>query len=232
MLALALALPGPAAAAEAPTVPTPAIGAKAPDFDLPGVDGQRYTLASFATAKVLVVVFTATTARPRRPTRSGSRSSTPTSRAAASARPRLAERPPRAAARRAGLDGPRRHARRHEDPGQGSGWNFPYLYDGETEAMSRQYGPVATPHVFVFDAERKLRYVGRIDDNENPAKATTHDARDAIEAVLAGQARPGRDDQGLRLLGEVVRQAGLGEGGLREVGAGARRPSSRSTRRG
>ena len=66
------------------------------------------------------------------------------------------------------------------------GWRFPYLYDGETEAMSRQYGPVATPHVFVFDAERKLRYAGRVDDKENPAKATTHEAtrRDR------GRARP------------------------------------------
>ena len=70
------------------------------------------------------------------------------------------------------------------------GWTFPYLYDGETQAVSRAYGPVATPHVFVFDAERKLRYVGRVDDSENPAKATTHDARDAIEAVLAGKPVP------------------------------------------
>jgi thiol-disulfide isomerase/thioredoxin len=70
------------------------------------------------------------------------------------------------------------------------GWTSPYLYDGETEAMSRQYGPVATPHVFVFDAGRKLRFAGRVDDNENPAKATTHDARDAIEAVLAGKPVP------------------------------------------
>ncbi len=70
------------------------------------------------------------------------------------------------------------------------GWTFPYLYDGETQAMSRQYGPVATPHVFVFDAERKLRFVGRVDDGENPAKATTSDARNAIEAVLAGKPVP------------------------------------------
>jgi thiol-disulfide isomerase/thioredoxin len=70
------------------------------------------------------------------------------------------------------------------------GFAFPYLYDGETEEMSRKYGPVATPHVFVFDAERKLRYAGRVDDNENPAKATTADARAAIEAVLAGRPVP------------------------------------------
>jgi tetratricopeptide (TPR) repeat protein len=69
--------------------------------------------------------------------------------------------------------------------GEDKGFAFPYLYDGETQAMSLAYGPKATPHVFVFDRERTLRFVGRIDDNENPAKATTTDTRDAIEALLA-----------------------------------------------
>ena len=59
MLVCALVTTAPAAAAEGPTVPTLAIGAVAPDFDLPGVDGKRYTLASFVAAKVLVLVFTA-----------------------------------------------------------------------------------------------------------------------------------------------------------------------------
>jgi hypothetical protein len=59
------------------------------------------------------------------------------------------------------------------------------LYDGETEIASKKYGPVATPHVFIFDKDRKLRYNGRIDDMEDPAK-TPHslDARNAIEALL------------------------------------------------
>lgn len=53
--------------------------------------------------------------------------------------------------------------------------------------MARAYGPVATPHVFVLDAERKLRFAGRVDDNENQAKAKTRDTRDAIEALLTGK---------------------------------------------
>ena len=110
------------------------------------------------------------------------------------------------------------------------GWTFPYLYDGETEAMSRQYGPVATPHVFVFDAERKLRFVGRVDDGENPAKVTTQRRAQRHRGGPRREARAGRDDQGLRLLGQVVGQAALGEGGLREVGAGAGDP--RDDRRG
>ena len=70
------------------------------------------------------------------------------------------------------------------------GFRFPYLYDGETQAVSRRYGPQATPHVFVFDKERRLRFSGRVDDKENPAQAVTHEARDAIEALLAGRPVP------------------------------------------
>jgi thiol-disulfide isomerase/thioredoxin len=190
-LACALSAPAPPAAADGPTVPTLAIGASAPDFDLPGVDGKRYTLGSFAGAKVLVLIFTA--------------DHCPTAQAYEGRIERLQ-------ADFAGrgvqvvLVSPndplalRLDEQGYTDLGdtlddmkiraKDRGWTFPYLYDGETEAMSRQYGPVATPHVFVFDAERKLRFAGRVDDGENPAKVTTSDARNAIEAVLAGKPVP------------------------------------------
>lgn len=66
-------------------------------------------------------------------------------------------------------------------------FNFPYLYDGADQKVSMAYSPVATPHVFLFDAQRILRYTGRLTDNENPAKMKTPDTRDAIEALLAGR---------------------------------------------
>ncbi len=69
-------------------------------------------------------------------------------------------------------------------------FNFPYLYDGDSQEVSKAYGPAATPHVFVFDQERKLRYVGRVDDAENPERVTSHDARNAIEALLEGRPVP------------------------------------------
>jgi thiol-disulfide isomerase/thioredoxin len=191
ILAFSLAVPMPAATAEGPSIPTLAIGAKAPDFDLPGVDGKRYTLASFAPAKVLVIVFTA--------------NHCPTAQAYEGRIERLH-------ADYAGrgvqlvLVSPndplalRLDEQGYSDLGDSfddmkirakdRGWTFPYLYDGETEAMARQYGPVATPHVFVFDAERRLRFAGRVDDSENPAKVTVSDARNAIEAVLAGKPAP------------------------------------------
>src|SRR5205085_12649405 len=66
---------------------------------------------------------------------------------------------------------------------------FPYLYDGETQKTALAYGVLATPHVFIFDAARKLRYVGRIDDAEVKA-VKSHDARNAIDALLAGKSVP------------------------------------------
>jgi len=70
-------------------------------------------------------------------------------------------------------------------------FNFPYLYDGDTQEVSRKYGPTATPHAFVFDKERKLRYRGRIDDSERKAeKVESPDLRNAIEALLAGREVP------------------------------------------
>jgi peroxiredoxin len=70
------------------------------------------------------------------------------------------------------------------------GITWPYLYDGDTQATSMTFGAVATPHIFIFDRERKLRYQGSIDDNQRPSDVKTHYARDAIEAVLAGREVP------------------------------------------
>ncbi len=186
--ALLLSSAAPIAAADAPAVPTLAIGAAAPDFDLPGVDGKRYSLASFKDAKLVVLVFTA--------------NHCPTAQAYEERLERLAaDYAPRGVsvvlvspndplAVRLDEQGYSDMGDSLEDMKQRAhdrGWSFPYLYDGETQAVARAYGPVATPHVFVLDAERKLRFAGRVDDGENPAKAKTHETRDAIDALLAGK---------------------------------------------
>jgi thiol-disulfide isomerase/thioredoxin len=187
---LALVAPAPAAALaqEGLVHPTLAIGAPAPDFDLPGVDGKRYTLGSFASAKVLVLVFTANHC----PTAQAYEERIEKLHADFAARgvQIVLVSPNDPLALRLDEQGWSDLGDSFEDMkvrAKDRGWTFPYLYDGDTEAMSKQYGPVATPHVFVFDAARRLRFVGRVDDNENPAKAKTADARDAIEAVLAGR---------------------------------------------
>jgi len=70
------------------------------------------------------------------------------------------------------------------------GIDRPYLYDGDTQAVSIKFGAVATPHIFIFDQEHKLRYQGRIDDNQREELVKTHDARNAIEALLANKPVP------------------------------------------
>jgi peroxiredoxin len=65
--------------------------------------------------------------------------------------------------------------------------HYPYLYGGDTQAVTRAYGPQATPHIFIFDKDRRLRYEGRIDDNYRIEQVKTHEAQDAIEALLAGK---------------------------------------------
>src|ERR1700735_3036873 len=68
--------------------------------------------------------------------------------------------------------------------------HYPYLYDGDTQAVTRAYGPQATPHIFIFDKDRRLRYEGRFDNNYRTEKVTIEDARNAIDALLAGRTIP------------------------------------------
>jgi peroxiredoxin len=71
---------------------------------------------------------------------------------------------------------------------QEMGYNFPYLHD-ESQEVARAFGAERTPEVFVFDAGGTLRYHGRIDDNhEDVGRATSHDLRNALEAILTGAA--------------------------------------------
>jgi peroxiredoxin len=64
---------------------------------------------------------------------------------------------------------------------------WPYLYDGETQATATKFGVIATPHVFIFDQDRNLRFEGQIDNNQRPDLVTTKDTRNALEELLAGK---------------------------------------------
>ena len=67
------------------------------------------------------------------------------------------------------------------------GFKFPYVRD-ETQEIAKAYGALRTPHYYVFDAQRRLRYTGRMDDRpRHPGQETTHELRDAMDAVLAGK---------------------------------------------
>lgn len=169
--------------------PSLAIGSKAPDFNLPGIDGKKYNLASFASAKLLVVVFTC--------------NHCPTAQAYEN---RIIQLTKDYASKQVAVvaimpNDPksiRLDELNYTDLGDSfqemkirartMGFNFPYLFDGDTQATSKAYGPVATPHVFIFDQNRVLRYSGRIDDLEKPGGKPNHfDTRDALDKLLMGE---------------------------------------------
>lgn len=168
------------------------IGAAAPDFSLPGIDGKTYSLSSFKNARVLVIIFTCNHC----PTAQAyedrmiqlTKEYTPkgVSVVAISPNDPAAVRLDELGYTDMGdtFDEMKIRAKQKQ-------YNFPYLYDGKTQAVAKAYGPVATPHVFIFDKSRQLRYQGRIDDVEKPTKTPNHfDTRVAIDALLQNKEVP------------------------------------------
>lgn len=188
-LALIALIAGPAAA-QPKGFKTLAIGDAAPDFSLPGVDGRTHALKDFAAAKVLVVVFTcnhcptANAYMGRVQKLHDDFKDRGVALVAISPNDPLAVRLDELGYTDVGDSFEEMKTRAKE-----KAITYPYLYDGETQKVSLAYGVLATPHVFVFDTERKLRYNGRIDDAE-VKEPKSHDARNAIEAVLAGKPAP------------------------------------------
>lgn len=68
-----------------------------------------------------------------------------------------------------------------------SGWDFPYLID-EDQSVARAYSAACTPDFFLFDADRRLTYRGRMDAARpgNGVPVTAEDLQAAIDALLAG----------------------------------------------
>lgn len=67
------------------------------------------------------------------------------------------------------------------------GFNFPYLFD-EGQKIYPQYGATKTPHVFLLDADRKVQYIGAIDDNARDEDAVEERyLANAINALATGE---------------------------------------------
>ena len=158
------------------------IGEQAPDFDLPGVDDKRYSLASFVDAPVLVVAFWCNHC----PYVIGSEDRM---------RKFVADYVPRGvrvvAINSNETEGhPGDSFEKMIERAREREYNFPYLRD-ESQAVAKDYGALRTPHFYVFGRERKLRYTGRMDDNpRTPGAEKTHELRDAVDALLAGKKPP------------------------------------------
>ncbi len=167
---------------------TLAIGTAAPAFSLKGTDGKTYTLSSFASAKALAIIFSC--------------NHCPTAQAYEERIKQLAKdyekqqvavvviSPNDPKAVNLGELGYTELSDSYAEMqlrAKQHAFNFPYLYDGDDQKVSISYGPIATPHAFVFDAARKLRYTGRLDSKEKPGTGQAEDIRAALDAVLKGE---------------------------------------------
>lgn len=169
------------------------IGESAPPFSLTGVDGKSYTLDDFKKPKVLMVLFTGTHC----PVSHGieKRLQTLVDDMKGKDFGIVAINPNHPTGLSPDELGYTAYEETFEDSkryARDLGWTFPFLYDGDKQAAARAYGCLATPHVFIFDRDRKLRYNGRFDDSRYADLSTVkhHDARNAIEALLADKPVP------------------------------------------
>lgn len=189
-LALCLAtLLGPFGANAQEEVPTLPIGASAPNFDLPGVDGKNHKLAEYAAAKVLAVVFTCNHCPTAQYYEERLKALVKTYANKGVAFVMISPNDPDAVRPdELGYTDLSDSLQDMKTRAKDRKFNFPYLFGGgKLETAAKAYGPKATPHAFVFDEKRKLRYSGRIDDSERIKLVKKNDLRDAIAAVLANK---------------------------------------------
>lgn len=164
------------------------IGASAPDFALPGVDGKTHRLSDYAQSPILAVIFTC--------------DHCPIAQMYEQRIEQLYENYGKRGVAVVAIQGNDPNATTIDElDSSDSGdtleemkvrfkyknLHYPYLSDGASQSVTSAYGPQATPHVFIFDKTRHLRYEGRFDNSYRIEKVVTHDAQNAIDALLAGK---------------------------------------------
>lgn len=168
--------------------PILAVGSPAPNFELPGVDGAIHQLSDYSASKVLVVIFICNHCPIAQ------MYETRVAQLAADYKDRgvsvvaIEPNDPKAITIDE-LDSSDISDSLEEMKirAQYKHLTYPYLYDGETQLVTEAYGPQATPHAFVFDSSRRLRYEGRVDNSYRAELVKTHEVRDAIDALLANR---------------------------------------------
>jgi thiol-disulfide isomerase/thioredoxin len=169
-------------------VKTLSIGASAPGFNLPGVDGKYHQLSDFKSAKALAIIFTCNHCPTAQAYEARMKSLVQDYAGKGLALVAISPNSPLGVLyEELGYTDLNDDFTEMKIRAKDQDFNFPYLYDGDDEAVSIKYGPVATPHAFLFDQNRKLAYVGRLDAVEKPGQANAEDLRAAIDAVLAGK---------------------------------------------
>jgi peroxiredoxin len=154
------------------------IGDPAPEFSMLGTDDRTYSLADFEDASVLVLVFTCNHC----PAAQGMEDRlkvfhenfTPQGATLVAINSNEDVNHPTDSFEHMKL-------RKAEE-----GLPWTYLRD-EDQSVAFAYGALRTPHFYVFDSMRMLRYTGRFDENPfDDEQATTHELVDAVKALLEG----------------------------------------------
>jgi thiol-disulfide isomerase/thioredoxin len=157
------------------------IGDSAPTWkDLEGTDGKKHSLSEFADKDVLVICFTCNTCPY-----------------AVDYEDRLI-----ALAKKFASEGNRGalvaiNANKVKDDllpamqerAKAKAFNFPYLHD-ETQQVAGSYGAARTPEFVVLNKERKVVYLGAMDDSADGKSITKRYVDDAVAAALAGRSAP------------------------------------------
>lgn len=151
------------------------IGDKAPNWEnLIGIDDQKHSLDDYNDAKLLVVIFTcnhcpvATAYEDRIVEFAKDYKDKGVQVVAINVNNIEADRLPKM-----------------KERAEEKGFDFPYLYDS-SQKTGRAYGATVTPHVFVLDQNRKIAYMGAVDDENHPARVKRRYLRDAVDALLQG----------------------------------------------
>jgi peroxiredoxin len=168
--------------------PVLAVGSSIPDFNLPGVDGKMHKPGEWASAKVLAIVFECNHCTTSQLYEGRLEKIVADYKSKGMAIVSINPNNPKSV--------------RYDEMGytdmndslaemktrmQFRGFQWPYLYDGETQEVANKFGVVATPHIYLFDKDRKLQYEGRIDDNQREDLVKVQDARNALDAMFAGK---------------------------------------------
>lgn len=145
--------------------------------DLPGVDGKKHSLADLKDKEIVVVVFTcnscpiandyegriiAVAKKHAGPEGKLAVVAINVNKIEADSLPKMKER------------------------AEGQGYNFPYLFD-ETQKIAKAYGATFTPEFFVLNKDRKVVYMGGMDDNSNAASVKENYLNPAIQAAFKGE---------------------------------------------
>jgi len=154
------------------------IGDKAPDWkELPGVDGKKYSLSDLKKKDVVVLTFICNSCpyavdyedRLIAFAKKHSGKDSKVALVAVNVNKVDEDLPPKM-----------------KEKAEAKGFKFPYLFD-ETQQIAKGYGAGFTPEFFVLNKDRKIVYMGAMDDSPNPDKVKRRYLDEAVAAALAGK---------------------------------------------